>query len=311
MTTSSEGATAQAEPPLLEERALEVGVAMALPAIPLQALAQAGPWRRHFTYDETLACLYALCCGAAEDAATRPLALGTAPAPLPSLATLLAWDYRHILQGVTREELVLHGAHSFELHRDLPWHGRCASTLRIEEVTDKGPGRPAIITAAMAVHDAADGALLATLRWTSVARGAGGFGGQDRPATPPPDLPAHAPDVAATFRTMPGQPLFYRLLGDRNPLHAEPEAARRAGFPAPILHGMNTFGIACNALVQRLAAGDPRLVRAMSCSFTAPALPGDTLRTEAWRDGAAATFRVVAVERGDLPVAIGKIRLSA
>lgn len=311
MTTLPEGAAAQTEPPVLEERALATSSATALPAIPLQALAQAGPWRRRFTYDDTLACLYALCCGAAEDAATRPLALGTAPAPLPSLATLLAWDYRHILQGVPREELVLHGAHGFELHRDLPWHGRCTSTLRIEEVTDKGPGRPAIITAAMAVHDAADGALLAALRWTSVARGAGGFGGQDRPAPPPPNVPMRAPDATATFRTMQDQPLFYRLLGDRNPLHADPDSARRAGFPEPILHGMNTFGIACNALVQRLAAGDPRLVRAMSCNFTAPALPGDTLRTEAWRDGPAVIFRVVAVERGELPVAIGKARLSA
>ena len=84
--------------------------------------------------------------------------------------------------------------------------------------------------------------------------------------------------------------LLYRQSGDRNPLHADPAAAAAAGFPRPILHGLCTLGIATRAIL-RAKGGEPALLRSLKARFSAPVLPGETIRTEMWHEGPRILFR--------------------
>jgi peroxisomal enoyl-CoA hydratase 2 len=83
----------------------------------------------------------------------------------------------------------------------------------------------------------------------------------------------------------PNQAQLYRLSGDYNPLHIDPEAARFGGFDAPILHGLCTYGHCGQMLLGALCAGDPARFGALSARFSAPVFPGDTLQLRAWHDG--------------------------
>jgi acyl dehydratase len=92
--------------------------------------------------------------------------------------------------------------------------------------------------------------------------------------------------------------LIYRLSGDRNPLHADPDAAEKAGFPRPILHGLCTFGVVGHALLRSVCDYDPARLKSLQGRFTAPVFPGETIVTEIWREGTAISFRARAQERG-------------
>jgi len=105
--------------------------------------------------------------------------------------------------------------------------------------------------------------------------------------------------------------LLFRLNGDRNPLHADPATARTAGFPRPILHGLCTYGIACHAILQTICDYDPTLIAGLDARFSAPVLPGDTIRTDMWQDGNIVSFQCTAVERDSLVVRNGKCTLAA
>ena len=94
------------------------------------------------------------------------------------------------------------------------------------------------------------------------------------------------------------EPAFiYGLSGDRNPLHADPEVARFAGFDRPILHGLSTYGVACHAVVRTVCNYQPERLRSFDVRFSAPVYPGETIRTEMWRDGNVVSFRARVVER--------------
>jgi acyl dehydratase len=147
------------------------------------------------------------------------------------------------------------------------------------------------------ILDKATGAPIATLGSTTMARGDGGWGGKSGPQPAPHALPERAPEVTVDLRTYPNSALIYRLSGDRNPLHADPEAAAAGGFRTPILHGLCTYGVAGRALVRACCGGDPARLKSMQVRFSAPVLPGETIRTEIWPDGARISFRARAVER--------------
>jgi len=156
------------------------------------------------------------------------------------------------------------------------------------------------------VIDKASGALLATLKQTTFCRADGGFGGPQREAPAPHALPERAPDITCDLPTRPEMALIYRLSGDVNPLHAEPEFAKAAGFPRPILHGLATFGVAGHALLKSLCGYDPARLAAMAGRFSAPVYPGETIRTEIWRDGKVASFRARVLERDVVAVNNGR-----
>jgi acyl dehydratase len=141
-----------------------------------------------------------------------------------------------------------------------------------------------------------------TLVSSTFARGDGGFGGPAGSGPQPHAIPDRKPDVTATLRTSKGQALLYRLNGDRNPLHADPDLAKRVGFPVPILHGLCTYGIACRAILQTVAAYDHTRITGFDVRFSAPVYPGEAIATDIWVDGATVSFRCRIPERNDTVV---------
>ncbi len=171
-------------------------------------------------------------------------------------------------------------------------------------IVDRGE-KGAWVSTEREIRDVASGAVVAVARATSVLRGDGGFGGGDDPAPAPAPVPERPHDLAVDLPTSLQSALVYRLSGDRNPLHADPAIARAAGFSAPILHGLCTFAVAGHALLRGLCGYDPARLQRIFARFSAPVVPGDTLRTELWREGEVVRFRTRALERDALVLTHG------
>lgn len=227
---------------------------------------------------------------------------------LPSLAVVLGYPgfwVRDPASGVDWVKVV-HGEQSLILHRPLPVEGEVIGTSRVTGIVDRGAGKGAMIYTAREVKDAKTGELLATLEMTTFARGDGGFGGPSGPVRQPHPEPEGAPDITLDLPTRPEQALVYRLNGDFNPLHIDPDVARDAGFDRPILHGLCTFGVVCHALLKSLCGYDPARFGRMDLRFSSPVFPGETIRTEIWKQEGGAAFRARVLERDKVVVSNGR-----
>lgn len=192
---------------------------------------------------------------------------------------------------------VLHGEQGFRIHKPLPTEGTVIGRTRVTDIIDKGPGRGALIFSEKQVIDQATGELLATTTSTTFARGDGGCGGPKKEQPAPHAIPEREPDRTIDVPTRPEAALIYRLSGDYNPLHADPKVAAAAGFKAPILHGLCTYGVAGRGLIELVCDGAPNRLRSMAARFTSPVYPGETIRVETWDDGSVVSFRARVVER--------------
>jgi acyl dehydratase len=197
---------------------------------------------------------------------------------------------------------VLHGTQRIDVHRPLPPDGKARATARITAVHDKGAA--AVIETRTEVTDL-DGRPLWTDRAGIFARGEGGFGGDRGPSGRPPPPPDREPDNVLVTRTAPQQALWYRLLGDRNPLHADPAFAAAAGYPRPILHGLCTYGMVAKAVVDAELDGDVTRVAGYAVRFAGVVFPGETLRTSVWREGERRVLRTTVDERDGAPALTG------
>jgi acyl dehydratase len=139
--------------------------------------------------------------------------------------------------------------------------------------------------------DAATGEPLFKTTMSAFIRGAGGFGGERGSSAPKNVRPDRDPDREVTYETQPDQALVYRLSGDRNPLHSDPEFAKLAGFDRPILHGLCTYGFTGRALLHTLCDGQVERFKSMSVRFSKPVWPGDALSVSMWVDGNEAIFQ--------------------
>lgn len=234
-------------------------------------------------WDSSACLLYALSVGAGEEAlgfvtensgmpqSVYPTFAATRTADLSAL-----WD----AAGVTDRSTMVHGAERTELHQPLQPDGVIDISAVLVAVQDRG--KHAVLVIAHEAADAASGDPVFTCTQTLVLRGQGGFGGDrgNDSTTPLPD--DRDPDRTVTVPTREDQALLYRLNGDRNPLHSNPEFARRVGFERPILHGLCTYGIAGRVALHECLDGDPERFGAFTARFSRPVLPGDVLSVGLW-----------------------------
>jgi acyl dehydratase len=187
--------------------------------------------------------------------------------------------------------------------------GTARTVSTVTGIYDKGAG--ALVVSENVAEDTATGAKLVTSTSSVYIKGEGGFGGE-RGVSGGWQRPTRPADHTVTMPTRPEQALLYRLSGDRNPLHADPEFAARGGFSRPILHGLCTYGFTGRALLHTLCGSNPARFQSMSGRFTRPVLPGDTLVVSIWReDEGTAQFRTatedgtVVIDRGQMQFAAG------
>lgn len=238
---------------------------------------------------------------------------GHALQALPTQANVLAYPgfwAREPDTGIDWKRLV-HAEQQIVLHAPLPASGRVVGHNRVSALWDRGEGRGTFMQQQREIRDAASGALLATVTQLSLLRGNGGFGDGGSTGAPPLPhaVPQRAPDHHCDLPTLAQAALIYRLSGDLNPLHADPAVARAAGFERPILHGMATMGVAAHAVLRMLLDYDAARLAGMRVRFTAPVLPGDTLRTELWVDGSVVSLRTTALERAVVVLDHGRVDL--
>lgn len=264
------------------------------------------------TLSREAAALYALSVGFGQDPLdTRQLAFVDPGRPMPMLpfmAVVLAPNGPWMLEpklGIDYTRIV-HGEQSMRFEAPLPQSGDVIGKLRVVNVVDKGEGKGALLFTEKELLDAATGQRIALLHSTIFMRGNGGFGGPAGPVAPAHALPVGPPDHVVDLATRPEQALYYRLNGDFNPLHSDPAVAAKAGFARPILHGLCTLGVCGHALLRTLCDYDPARLASLSLRFSAPVLPGDTLRVEMWKDG---SFRASVPERSAIVINNGKAEL--
>ncbi len=228
---------------------------------------------------------------------------------VPSMASVLVpdmfppdlgWDFRQ----------VLHAEQRLQLHRPLPAAADLLVNKRIVDVFDRGPKRGAMILFEADGRLAKDDTAVFTLGMTVIARGDGGFGGSSGSGPAPHRAPRRDPDLSSNSDTRIDQALLFRLNGDRNPLHADPGTASLAGFGVPILHGLCTYGIACHAILQTICDYDDTLIKGFDARFSAPVIPGDTIRTDMWQERNIVSFRCTAIERDVMVLRNGKCTLA-
>jgi acyl dehydratase len=256
------------------------------------------PDREH-AYSERDTILYALGVGFGADPAHLPFVYEKNLRALPTLSVVLGYPGFWLGDPATGVDWkkVLHGEQGVTIMKPLPAKGRVVGRTRVTDIFDKGRDKGAFLYSRRDVFDLETGDLLCRLTSTTVLRGDGGCGGPSGPVPPPQNIPERPADLACELSTSARAALVYRLSGDWNPLHADPAVARSVGFERPILHGLCTFGVVGHALLRAVCDYQPERLRSMNARFSAPVYPGETIRTEMWKEAGAVAFRASVVER--------------
>jgi len=192
---------------------------------------------------------------------------------------------------------VLHAEELIEIHNPLPIEGDIYGKTVVEDVVDRGSDKGCFVYSKKDLYSADKSKHYATVTSNTLARGDGGFGGDSKPRTAMPAPPERKPDLVCDLPTLPQAALLYRLNGDMNPLHADPSVATSVGFSAPILHGRCTLGVAMHAIIRSCCDYQAHRLKSLGVRFSAPFMPGETLRTEIWREGSKIQFRASSIER--------------
>ena len=218
---------------------------------------------------------------------------------LPSMATNFQYHSPLLLKTNINFIMVVHGEQRLSITNALPVSGDFIANAKVIGCYDKGPARGAIIEVETTVKNKKNNEEICKLVSTTFARGDGGFGGPDSPKKEI-FIPDGEPDYVSEVSTKPDQALIFRLSGDYNPLHSDPNFAKAAGFEKPILHGMCTYGIACRSLVNEICENDASKLKRFDCRFSSPVYPGETIVTEMWKKDNMIYFNSKVKERDKL-----------
>ncbi|HLM76304.1 MAG TPA: MaoC/PaaZ C-terminal domain-containing protein, partial [Polyangiaceae bacterium] len=206
----------------------------------------------------------------------------------PTFAVVPAYDAILDMLGKSGGNLamVVHGGQTVRALRPIPPSGTLSTTGTLRAIYDLKKFAQVILDTSTRLSGEGGEPLFETT-WSIIIRGAGGFSGPRPPENNDPDVPKdRAPDWQFEEATTPEQALFYRISGDVNPLHADPEFAAMVGFPqGPILHGLCTYGFVARAIIKNAAGGDATKLRSFSAQFRKPVWPGDTIVTQGYTLG--------------------------
>lgn len=260
-----------------------------------------------FSWTSKDALLYALSVGAGAGDQTKNLAFttensrGIEQKVLPTFAVVLGSSAGPMDElGDFKLSQILHGGQQITLHRALAASGTVVPVSGMSAVYNKG--KNAVIELSTELLDAQTREPVATSVTTMIIRGEGGFDGPKGPSESweVPDRPA---DLTVVEKTTLDQALLYRLNGDTNPLHSDPQLAKMVGFDLPILHGLCTMGFAGRVLLEQVCASEPEAFGSLSVRFASPVVPGDELTISIWKTETGAVFQVrvadtVVLDRG-------------
>lgn len=274
--------------------------------------------RTTYRYNERDAALYALGIGAPADPLDQDelkfvYELSSVGFRVfPTFAVVFSYEFNRRLPsgeiaGIHYHPMmVVHGEQFLRVCRPLPKAATVTSAVKIADICDKGSGLLMIIDIRSCLDD---GSELATARHSLFFRGLGGFGGARGPSSQWV-LPEREPDFVFEESTDVAQALLYRLAGDDNPLHADPQMAASGGYEKPILHGLCTMGFAARAILKRCADNDPDRFKSVNVRFSRHVFPGDTLVTEMWREsGNEIRFQTKVKERALVVLSHGVVGL--
>lgn len=191
--------------------------------------------------------------------------------------------------------LLLHGEQDLEIRKPIPVEGEVETNGKVAGIYDKGKAALVVLETETKLKGEAEP--LFVNRFSLFLRGEGGFGGESGPPAGN-EAPNRAPDGTVESKTLPQQALLYRLSGDKNPLHADPEFAKMGGFDRPILHGLCSFGVVCKAVVDHALGGDTGKVARYQARFAGVVFPGETIVTSFWREGNTILVAAQTKERG-------------
>jgi acyl dehydratase len=227
---------------------------------------------------------------------------------VPTFASVCVWGASPGQIGFNRV-MSVDGERDIIFHKPMPATANVHAMSRVAGIFDKGKDKGVVVRLETTVSEAGSGDRLATIATSIFARADGGFGGPSDGQPEPHSIPKRAPDKSVDIETRPHQALIYRLSGDRNPLHSDPEFAKRAGFPGPILHGMCTYGITCRGVLQTYADYDPTAFKRHAARFSSPVFPGDTVTVDLWKDGNIVSFEARVKARNVTVVRNGRTEL--
>ena len=229
---------------------------------------------------------------------------------LPSFAVIIGGGGANMgAVGEINWAALVHGEQSFTLHRPIPVEATIVTTGMVTGVYDKGSGMVIAMESNAKLKDTGEPLLTTTM--SAFIRGEGGWGGDRGPSGPKNVPPERAPDHTVTYVTRDDQPLIYRLSGDRNPLHSDPEFAKLAGFPRPILHGLCTFGFTGRALLHTLAGSDDARFTSMEARFAKPVFPGQSLTVKMWLVGDGEAIYTTENNDGEIVISEGRATFTA
>jgi acyl dehydratase len=252
-------------------------------------------------YDWRTVALYTLGIGATPDELDY-LYEGRGPKVFPTFSVVPTYAPVIDLLGQTGGDLatMVHGAQTITLERPIPPSGTFVTTARIAGVYDMKRLAQVLCTTETRIL----GDVICRSQWQLLFRDAGGFGGPRPPKSAAPLVEGSPPPAFEHEEVIsPTLALLYRLSGDPNPLHADPDFARKVGFErGPILHGLATYGLVARAIVRHACAGDASRLRSFTAQFRKPVWPGETLRTVGWRVGSGVVAKAYAGGRDDAVV---------
>jgi acyl dehydratase len=225
------------------------------------------------------------------------------PQVYPSFAVVPAYPALSDLLELSKGPYasVIHGAQTVHVLQQLPPRGVLETQGTITGIYDL----KVLAQLTLETETTLEGTPVFRTEWQIFFMGEGGFGGARRPRPEAFNPPKRDPDFKFEETTSPEQALLYRLSGDHNPLHADPEFASSVGFDrGPILHGLCTFGFVCRAVALNACNGDASRIRSLTAQFKKPVWPGERLRTEGYREGQRVIVQAFAEDR-DEPVVAG------